>query len=111
MLLLLLNFADSATFLLLLLPHIADSAAFLLLLMPHLADSAAFFAALLLRMLLFQIAFHLISLHFHWILQYFVKFDTFPSFWCRALLPGIFHPVGVRAVPPALRASINQEDQ
>ena len=80
MLLLLPNFADSAAFLLLLLPHIADSAPFLLLLMPHIADSAAFFAALLLRMLLFQIAFHLISLHFPRTLQYSIKFDTFPSF-------------------------------
>ena len=80
LLLLLPHIADSAPFLLFLMPHIADSAAFLVLLMPHIADSAAFLAALLLRMLLFQIAFHLISLHFPRILLYSVKFDTFPSF-------------------------------
>ena len=53
---------------------------FLLLLLPHIADSAAFFDALLPHMPLFQIAFHLISLHFPRILQYSIKFDTFPSF-------------------------------
>ena len=94
------HIAISAAFLLLLLPHIADSTAFLLLLLPHIADSAAFFAALLLHMPIFQIAFHLISDHFHCI-------------YLSCILPLIlkdesdFAQQWWLAVPPALRASIN----
>ena len=91
MLLLLLHIADSTAFLLLLLPQIADSAPFLLLLLPHIADSVASYGRF---ESLFDAYAALIMLPFA------------PR--CRALLPGIFHPVGGRAVPPALRASITR---
>ena len=70
-------------------PRIADSAAFLLPLLPHIADSVASYGRF---ESLFDAYAALIMLPFA------------PR--CRALLPGIFHPVGGRAVPPALRASI-----